>query len=238
MRLQAFLRAVAAPNREIVRSDGFTTYFHPRDSLKYLNYAIPDDAASPQTDEIELLRELFRERDRLPRLEWVEEAAPLVAPALETAGMREELRTPLMTLAPDELASPDVPGAVVTPVGDGDLRDAVNVQRVAFGGTPLAEGETPTPPNGGAVLARVNGEPASVAQWTPIIDGCSEIVGVATAEAWRRRGLGGLVTAAAARAAFEAGASTCVLSPGGETALRVYARAGFLPVATMLHYSD
>jgi hypothetical protein len=29
-----------------------------------------------------------------------------------------------------------------------------------------------------------------------------------------------------------------VLSPGDETALRVYARAGFHRVATMLHYSD
>jgi predicted GNAT family acetyltransferase len=77
-----------------------------------------------------------------------------------------------------------------------------------------------------------------VAQWTPVIDSCSEIVGVATAEAWRRRGLAGLVTAAATRAAFEAGAETCVLSPGDETALRVYARAGFRRVATMLHYSD
>jgi hypothetical protein len=46
------------------------------------------------------------------------------------------------------------------------------------------------------------------------------------------------VTAAASRAAFEAGASTCLLSPGDETALRVYARAGFQGVATMLHYSD
>ena len=238
MRLQAFLRAVAAPNREIVRSDAFTAYFHPHDPLKYLNYAIPDDGASPQTEEIELLRELFRERDRLPRLEWVEEAAPLVAPALEKAGMTEELRTPLMTLAPEELASPDVPGAVVTPVGADDLREAVDIQRVAFGGAPLGETEAPPRPGGGAVLARMDGEAVSAATWTRVADGYSEIVGVATAEQWRRRGLAGLVTAAAARAAFDAGASICVLSPGDETALRVYARAGFRPVATMLHYSD
>ena len=238
MRLQAFLRATAAPNRDVVRTGPFTAYLHADDSLKYLNYAIPDDAAQPATDEIERLRELFRERDRLPRLEWVEEAAPNVAGALEEAGMRSELRTPMMELSRSELVEPDVPGATVADVRDDDLRELVNLQRIAFGGAPLRDEETPARPGGGAVLARMDGEPVSAASWTRVLDGYSEIVGVATADRWRRRGLAGLVTASAARAAFEAGASTCVLSPGDETALRVYARAGFRPVATMLHYSD
>jgi ribosomal protein S18 acetylase RimI-like enzyme len=238
MRLQAFLRAVAAPNREIVRIPPFTAYFHPSDSLKFMNYAIPDDGADPDGEAIGLLRKVFGEHDMLPRLEWIDEAAPRVARALERAGMHEELRTPLMTLAPDDLVQPVVEDAIVSVVGEDELREAADIQRVAFGGTPHAEDQTPVPPNGGLVLARVRGEAASVAQWTPVFDGHSEIVGVATAEAWRRRGLAGLVTAAAARAAFEAGASTCVLSPGDETAMRVYARAGFHPVATMLHYSD
>ena len=103
---------------------------------------------------------------------------------------------------------------------------------------PLAEGESLSPPRGGGVLARIGGEAVSAGQWTPVVDGSSEIVGIATAEPWRSRGLAGLVTAAASRAAFEAGASTCVLSPGNETAQRVYARAGFHRIATMLHYSD
>ena len=238
MRLQAFLRAVAALNREIVSVAPFTAYFHPSDSLKFLNYAIPEDGADPDEQAIERLREAFRSHDMLPRLEWIDEAAPRVARALERAGMREELRTPLMTLAPDDLMQPVVEDAIVSVVGEDELREAADIQRVAFGGTPHAEDQAPEPPNGGLVLARVQGEAASVAQWTAVFDGHSEIVGVATAEAYRRRGLAGLVTAAAARAAFEDGASTCVLSPGDETALRVYARAGFRPVATMLHYSD
>jgi ribosomal protein S18 acetylase RimI-like enzyme len=144
----------------------------------------------------------------------------------------------MMALAPEELKAPEVPNAVVTAVGADDLREAANLQRVAFGGAPLDDAEEPSRPGGGAVLARIDGEPVSAANWTRVVDGYSEIVGVATAEQWRRRGLAGLVTAAAARAAFEAGASTCLLSPGDETALRVYARAGFRPVTTMLHYCD
>lgn len=238
MRLQAFLRAVAAPGREVVEIPPFTAYFHPNDRLKYLNYAIPADGAELDDASVERLREAFRQRNALPRLEWIDEAAPGVSAALEQSGMREELRTPLMTLAPDELTEPDVDGASVAVAEPGDLREVADIQHVAFGGEPLAADEQPPTPSGGAVLARIEGEAVSAAAWTPVFDGHSEIVGVATAEAWRRRGLAGLVTAAAARAAFEAGASTCVLSPGDETALRVYARAGFHPVATMLHYSD
>jgi ribosomal protein S18 acetylase RimI-like enzyme len=238
MRLQDFLRAIAAPGREVVEIPSFTAYFHAADSLKYLNYAIPDGNVIPAGEHVERLRAAFRERDRLPRLEWIEEAAPGVAPALEAAGMREELRTPLMACTADELVYPEVEGATLEPVDEANLRDFSNIQRVAFGGEPLAEGESPSRPRGGAVLARIGGEAVSAGQWTPVVDGSSEIVGIATAEPWRSRGLAGLVTAAASRAAFEAGASTCVLSPGNETAQRVYARAGFHRVATMLHYSD
>lgn len=237
MRLQRFLRAVAAPGREVVELPPFTAYFHATDPLKYLNYAIPADGAEPTGEEIDRLRAAFRERERLPRLEWIEEAAPRVATALEAAGFREELRTPLMSCTADDLTEPAVENTTVEPVGPENLRAASDIQRVAFGGKPLAPDEQPPPPSGGAVLARVGGEPASVGQWTRVSDACSEIVGIATAEAWRRRGLAGLVTAAAARGAFEAGATTCVLSPGDETAQRVYARAGFRRVATMLHYS-
>lgn len=239
-RLQSFLRLSAANGREVVSIPPFTATFTPGEPLKYLNYAVPDDGAEPDPDAIERLREVFGDRDRLPRLEWVEEAAPRVASAVASAGMTEELRTPLMACRPDELVEPraDVHDLTVEPVGTDDLRDCSNLQRAAFGQPPLGETEPATPGSGGAVLARSGGTPVSAASWTAVIDGISEVAGVATAEAWRRRGLAGVVTAAAARAAVVAGASFCVLSPGNDTAQRVYARAGFRRVATMLHWSD
>ncbi len=239
-RLQSFLRVSAAHGREVVSIPPFTATFTPDEALKYLNYAVPDDAAEPDPDAIERLREAFRARDRLPRLEWVEEAAPRVAPVLADAAMTEELRAPLMACGPEELVEPqaDVEGLTVAPVGPEDLRETSDLQHDAFDGPPLAADEEPRPPSGGAVLARSRGIPVSAAVWTPVVDGISEVAGVATAEAWRRRGLAGVVTAAASRAAFDAGASLCVLSPGNDTAQRVYARAGFRRVATMLHWSD
>jgi ribosomal protein S18 acetylase RimI-like enzyme len=241
--LQAFLRTSAGRGRRVLRTGPFTVTIHPDDRLRFLNYAIPDDGARPQAAEIAGLRKVFAASDRRPRLEWVEEAAPHVAAALADAGMEQELRTPLMACTPAELvaADPAVDALSVAAVGDGDLRDLARVQRAAFGVEPLAADEAPSDPRragGGAVLARVGSEPVAAAGWTAVVDGASEVGGVATAEPWRRRGLAGVVTAAAARAAFASGARLCVLSPGDDGAQRVYARAGFRRAATMLHWSD
>jgi ribosomal protein S18 acetylase RimI-like enzyme len=241
--LQAFLRTSAGRGRRVLRAGPFTVTIHPDDPLRFLNYAIPDDDAHPEDDAIGTLRDAFRLHERRPRLEWIEEAAPAVAPVLAAHGMAEELRTPLMTCAPGELveASADVEALTVGLVGDTDLRAGSNLQRAAFGLGPLAADEPPSDPRrggGGSVLARVAGAPVAAATWTAVVDGASEVAGVATAEAWRRRGLAGVVTAAAARAAFAAGARVCVLSPGHDEAQRVYARAGFRGTATMLHWSD
>jgi predicted GNAT family acetyltransferase len=88
------------------------------------------------------------------------------------------------------------------------------------------------------VIARSGSQAVAAGVWTRVIYGVSELAGIATAEPWRRRGLAGAITATLARDAFTAGASLCVLSPGDEGALRVYERAGFRRMATMLHWSD
>ena len=242
-RLQAFLRAVAGAGRSVVPAPPFVVFIDERDSLRYLNYAVPEGDVDPTQAEVDRLRRAFRERSRLPRLEWIEELAPRLAPALGSCGMREELATPLMACAPDDLRPvPAVEGGPeVSRVGPSDRSDLVTVQREAFGLAALPPGEEAPDPRahgGDAVLARIGGEAVAAASRTVVIDGVAEIGGVATARAWRRRGLAGLVTRAAAKAAFESGASLLVLSPGDASAQGVYARAGFRPAATILHWSD
>jgi predicted GNAT family acetyltransferase len=242
-RLQSFLRVSAANGRTVVRTPPFTAFLDPGDPLRFLNYAIPDGDVRPELEAVERLRDVFRRHDRLPRLEWVEEAAPRVAEVLAEAGMTQELRTPLMTCAPAELvdATAAVDALAVSAPAPAELRALTDLQRVAFGQERLAGDEEPSDHarhGGGAVLARAGHEPVAAAGWTAVIDGVSEIAGVATAEPWRGRRLAGVVTAAAARAAFAAGATLCVLSPGDDAAQRVYARAGFTRAATMLHWSD
>jgi ribosomal protein S18 acetylase RimI-like enzyme len=242
-RLQQFLRLAAANGNAVVPMPPFTAFLHERDPLKYFNYAVPDGDVEPTADDVARLRAAFHERDRLPRLEWVEECAPRVAPVLAHEGMVEELRAPLMGCTPARLveAGADLPDLTIRPVGDADLWDVKNVQRPAFGQPRIPPDDDPGDPRlrgGGSVLARSAGDPVAAATWTAVIDGVSEVAGVATVERWRRRGLAGAVTAAAAREAFAAGAELCVISPGGEEAQRVYERAGFRRMATMLHWSD
>ena len=179
-------------------------------------------------------------QERLPRLEWVEEAAAGNGRTRSSAGMRLELR------AADDLRA----GGAGRVAADRRRRRGLGSRprRRARGREPPASsararfddrGASADRPRGGggAVVARIDGPAVAAAGWTPVVHGVSEIVGVATAEAAPRR-LAGVVTAAAARGAFAAGAALCVLSPGDDAAQRVYARAGFALAATILHWSD
>ena len=72
LRLQAFLRATAAPGRRVLELPPFTAYLDRDDPMRFLNYAIPEDGAEPDAAAVEGLRAGFREHGRLPRLECVQ----------------------------------------------------------------------------------------------------------------------------------------------------------------------
>jgi hypothetical protein len=127
----------------------------------------------------------------LPRLEWIAEAAPAVADALAAAAMTQELATPLMACTRPQLRAPDA-AAEIRPVAPDEALAVRNVQRVAFGQPPLEEVSAETPSR--VVAAWIDGVVAAAAQWTKVIEGVSEVAGVATAEPFRRRGLAGALT--------------------------------------------
>jgi predicted GNAT family acetyltransferase len=82
-----------------------------------------------------------------------------------------------------------------------------------------------------AAAARVAGVVASVG-WHQPLEGASEIVGVATLPAFRRRGLGAAVTATLVADALERGIELVFLSADDERVARVYAKVGFERVGT------
>jgi predicted GNAT family acetyltransferase len=82
-----------------------------------------------------------------------------------------------------------------------------------------------------AAAARVSGVLAAVG-WHQPLDGASEIVGVATLPAFRRRGLGAAVTGTLVADALERGVETVFLSADDDDVARVYARVGFRRVGT------
>jgi predicted GNAT family acetyltransferase len=110
----------------------------------------------------------------------------------------------------------------------------LTVTGAAFGDPPPDDQEV-AGWRGRTIAALVDGEVVGSASWTTVLDGMSEIAGVAVAEHARRRGIGSALTLAATRRAFAAGATLALLTPGSDDSERIYERAGFRTVTTMLH---
>ncbi|HYN88498.1 MAG TPA: GNAT family N-acetyltransferase [Ardenticatenaceae bacterium] len=248
-RLEAYVRHINELQYDTVCLPPFVLFFTPGDPSPYGNYAKPlepvgGDLGAP----LELLRGEFRGRGRLPRFEFVEQFAPDLAAALAAAGFQEESRLHLMVCTPETFRpAPPVAGLEVMALGPHsprrDVRALLRVQREGFGmvGDELQEGDDlPRAMQGGsqAFLARLDGQAVGAGGYQRPYGGVTEVVGIATLEAFRRRGVATALTAAATRMAFDNGVAIAFLTAGDERAGRVYERVGFRPFATMLAYSD
>jgi ribosomal protein S18 acetylase RimI-like enzyme len=244
-RIQAYMRTTARGFYDAVPVPPFTCFFNPRDPLCYFNYAIPDEPTGGDlADPVAQLRATFRERGRLPRLEYVEGFAVDLADSLEQAGFELELHAPLMTCPASAIEPRESPGLEIVPASD-DLRAYLSVGRRAFGVGDEAEASDAEVEArrerrdfGTALLGLVDGEPVAVAAATPPLDGLSEVAGIGVLERARRRGIGGAMTAAAARDAAARGAELVFLAPGSDDAQSVYERVGFRPAEISLYYAD
>ncbi len=249
-RLQAYLRHSARRQYESVSVPPFTLFFHPSDTLTYFNYAIPDGSSFDDAEaSLAALRREFAARGRLPRLEFVEEYAPSLAPALRAAGFVEEARQALMVCtAATYTPAPDVPGLILTEVTGASTPDEVRTfltcQRRGF--DPQDAGATEagvehflrTVGAGRAFVAWLDGQPVGAGVYTAPFDGVTEVAGLATLEPFRRRGIATALTALAVRRALEQGVEIACLTAADERAGRVYERIGFARCATMLAYAE
>jgi predicted GNAT family acetyltransferase len=228
-RIQRYLRAVVAVEREPVPAGAFTLYLHPTERTHpFLNYAIPDEGAA--ADDGSALVAAARARGLVPRIEAIEPCAPWVR---DLPGFEIELEPPLMTCAqPVALASPAE--LVVVRAGSPHVGALLAAQMEAFGEPPPSQ-ERVARWNGRAVAAVVDGEVVGGASWTQVLDGMSEVAGVGVREPFRRQGIAGALTAEATRQAIAEGAALLILSPGDEGAQRVYERAGFATASRMIH---
>lgn len=250
-RIQAQMRAVAHRHYEVVALPPFTLFFHDSDPLPYFNYAIPDGPVEPSPDLTASLARLeaeFRIRRRVPRFEFVEACAPTLGEALEAHGFARENRAQLMVCPRgSERSVPAVSGLDVAVLDAktelGEFAAFLDVQRRAFSfpsPRPASDEDAlclrETLGGGCAFLGRIGGKPVATAMIQAPLDGLTELVGVATLEAFRRRGIGAFLSSAAVRAAFVRGASLAFLSAADAHAGRVYEAAGFSPVGHALSY--
>jgi len=91
---------------------------------------------------------------------------------------------------------------------------------------------------GRAYVAMLEGQPVGVGMYTAPFDGLTEIVGLATLEPYRRKGIATKLTAQAVESALGQGAEEVALVAADDRAGRLYQRVGFAKCATMLAYSD
>jgi len=244
--IQEYLRAVTARGRDTERIGPFLATFSRSSTNPFLNYAIPDVDAEPSAHEVEQLIRAYQGRDLRPRLEYISTCAPRVEAPLVAAGFVPEGSLALMTCrSGDEHELPAPPGIeLVRPRSDEDLFDLRTVQHEAYG--------EPEPPNWGdvegvaanlraggmAVLARVpeTREPVGAGEYTPALDGFSELTSVAVRTRFRRQGIAAAMTAWLLRVAFDAGVVVPFLM-AKEAEERIYTRAGFRTTTHILHIS-
>ncbi|WP_157548602.1 GNAT family N-acetyltransferase [Nonomuraea candida] len=242
-RVHAYLRSLAGSSAR--RSGPFLLKLDDHDDAPPFNYAIPDDDAAPTADDIAALVAAFRERARMPRLEYVPQCAPEVEAALLEAGFTAEGRYPLLVCPPREAvdapADPAVRIGLVTeePV----LWEVARVMNAAFGAPEAKEHDVARLRrilDGGGLVAAAStttGEVVGAGQLGIPHEGVAEVAGIAVRDSHRRRGIGGAVTHLLTRAGADAGISTPFLTPGDDAAGRVYARVGYRKVGEVLHIS-
>jgi ribosomal protein S18 acetylase RimI-like enzyme len=201
-----------------------------------------------------------RELDLPVAFEWVAENTPGLRAAVAQAGLAVHAY-PLLVLDPSAEVADRPPAGVAVRIlaaDDPALPAALTVADLAFGEMGTHVGRTGREQLAEAVRAGVG------ARWLPYlrerlraglsvvaaavdgtgtvlaagqhqpVDGVSEVVGVGTLPAARRRGLGLALTAALVKHARAAGVETVFLSATDDEVARVYRRAGFRPVGTAL----
>lgn len=243
--VQTYTRTLAETSPDNRRVGPFVIRFDSRNPLRYLNYAIPDDGAEPTADDVAALIAAFRERERLPRLEYLPTRAPLVEAALLAGGFTVENRAPIMVCPPGAVTALTPPDGVTLtePADDTLLLAGITVQTAAFGDDPpgpdAVEGQRRAAKEGAifAVAVASDGTVVGAGQSSRLISGVTEVGGVAVDAGHRRRGIGAAVTGYLTATAYERGARAVFLEPAGPDEQRIYARVGFQSVGEKLNIS-
>ncbi|MBD3886290.1 GNAT family N-acetyltransferase [Phormidium tenue FACHB-886] len=245
-RIQSYLRTAASYQRDTERIGPFLATFSRSNDNPFLNYAIPDDDATPSPADVVALIAAYENRSRQPRLEYVAQLAPAVEGVLLDAGFGIEGHLPLMTCTLESKQILPVPPDIelILPVSQSDLQATVAVQNEAYGAPPpdaasIAQLQHSLEAGGIAVLARIEatGEPVGAGVCTVPSHQTTEIAGIGVRASFRRRGVAGALTTRLVQEAFAAGISVPFLMAAHEAEKRIYDRAGFSVVGEILHIS-
>lgn len=205
--------------------------------------------------DVEAVRARQRDLEIPEAFEWVDDTTPSLAPVAEASGLVVE-RLPLMALG-HPLAVPPPPDVRIriVPFDDPGLATASAVAEIGFGVPGTAPGLAGPVDRDDAVAAMSPDGLANTRErmrrgltvmavadsdadgplcvgWHQPVDRTTEVVGVATLPAARRRGLAAALTACLVADALGRGVTTVFLTAGSDEVGRVYARVGFARVGT------
>jgi GNAT superfamily N-acetyltransferase len=246
-RLQAYLRYSASRQYELIELPPFELFFHPTDTLRYFNYAIP--IVSVQENVIAFLdkvKKVFEARDRITRFEFIEEFSPELGKILERVGFHLETRQELMICTMDALSMiPALPELRIeeVPKSTSAIQEFMEVQNKGFAPgfkRELGEAEVSNflaqTKESRLYVGRLAKKAVCVGVCSPDHDGLTEIMGVTTLVEYRRQGIGTATCAYISAQAFSRGLEAVILSAQDRNAGRVYERVGFSFWGSILAY--
>ena len=249
-RLQEYLRFKAGQHHEVVPLLPFLLFFHETDTSPESNYAFLEGPGGDHLqDPLKKLPTLFTERHRIPRLQFIEESCKRLAQVLRSSGWTEQERSSVMICTPQTYQpAPHVSGLTIITLSQTSSIEEIceGLDANALGFDPHAQPATLQEAEefrrdlllSRAFTARLNGQLVGAGMFTDIHEEMTELVGIATLEAFRRRGIATALTAFMTQTAFSQGATLVFLIAANEQAGRVYERVGFRPQATFVVYEE
>jgi ribosomal protein S18 acetylase RimI-like enzyme len=208
---------------------------------------------APTAEDVLRVRARQRELGEPEAFEWIADVTPGLLEAGRAAGL-DVAEHPLMVLDDVQAAEPPAGAELRLVTVADDLAEVGAVPEVGFSHPGTARGEAGVAELRKRAAARaktivefqrdrvhrgltvwaaawVDGVPVASGMHQPV-GGVTEVVGVATLPAYRRRGLGAAVTALLVEDARARGAETVFLTAGDDEIARVYRRLGFVRVGT------
>jgi GNAT superfamily N-acetyltransferase len=205
-------------------------------------------------DDVSALRARQRELGVREALEWVHETTPSLAGAAAAAGL-EVMQVPMLALVADEWEPPPAPAGAelrMLSADDPALPAAQAVVELAFAAEGMGLGDAGAEARELAqarlgdlgflrerlrrkltAMAVAEGAAGPLAAGShQLARGVSEVMGVGTLPAARRRGLGSAVTGRLVQDARAGGAEIVFLSAADDDVARLYERLGFRRVGT------
>jgi len=244
-RVQGYVHVKARAGRESLNVGGFTLYLPVGNETGGIGLSLPNQpgcALNPSV--LERIERIAAKRGHTACFHWLDGFAPQLVVSLNGAGYGVQESTPLLVCEPGQVILPPTePLEMVTISGDSRLEDvAENWNINACGFDPSATLALPGDilefrrilEKSRAFTARLDGVGVSAGMYTNIHDGVTELVGIATLPEYRRRGIGGSLTAFATQTAFADGATLAFLTAANEEAGRVYQRVGYRSAGNLL----